>query len=346
MHSVLPVPRFRVRVFAPAALLIVAAACGGNNTALGGSGTTGRAASTTTTLGPVSNGVLHIVPATWTLPFALSREVLLTDGRQLVDLGGLNAAKVSSGAVFAIDPASGAAKPYGTLSPAVHDAAGAFLGGKFLVFAGGTGATPPITNVVQGVPGGGGAAQGVGTLPEARADLGAAVVNNTAYIVGGSQETQSFFPSVLASTDGVTWRTAGNLAQPVRYPAVTSSNGAVYIIGGVASTGADTTAVQRYDPKTGTTTAIAQLPSPTSHASAVVFGTSVYVLGGFVNNVVSNQVVRVDLGTGAVSKAGVLPAALSDAAVTTVGSFAYLAGGQGADSAPVNTVYVLALTSS
>ncbi|HSO94824.1 MAG TPA: hypothetical protein VLV81_02155 [Acidimicrobiia bacterium] len=339
-------PRFRLRVFAPAALLIVAAACGGSNTAIGGSGTGGTGGSTTSTAVPVSNGVLHIVPATWTLPFALSREVLLTDGHQLVGLGGLNAAKVSSPAVFAIDPTSGAAKAYGSLNPAGHDAAGAFLSGRFFVFAGGTGGTPAITNVVQAVSGGGGAAQNVGPLPQARADLGAAVVDNTAYVVGGSQETQSFFPSVLASTDGATWRTAGSITQPVRYPAVTTSNGAVYIIGGVTSSGADTAAVQRYDPKTGTTTVIAQLPAPTSHASAVALGTSIYVLGGFVNNAVSNQVLRVDLGTGAVSQAGSLPTGLSDAAVATVGPFAYLAGGQGPDSAPVKTVYALALASS
>jgi hypothetical protein len=337
------VPRFRLRVFAPAALLIVAAACGNNNTAIGGSATNTSTRSTTTTAPPVSNGVLHIVPATWTLPVPLSREVLLTDGHQLVGLGGLNAAKVSSPGVFTIDPASGKAAPFGTLNPAVHDAAGAFLNGKYVVFAGGTGATPPITNIVQAVPGGGGTAQNIGTLPQPRADLAAAVVDNTAYVVAGSQETQSFFPSVLASTDGATWRTAGTISTPVRYPAVTAVGGAVYIIGGVTSSGADTTAVQRYDPKTGTTTVIAQLPAATSHASAVALGTSIYVLGGFVNNTVSNQVVRVDLGTGAVSQAGTLPAPLSDAAVTTIGPLAYLAGGQGLDSAPVSTVYALAL---
>jgi len=127
---------------------------------------------------------------------------------------------------------------------------------------------------------------------------------------------------------------------------VTASNGAVYIIGGVTSAGTDTTAVQRYDPKTGTTTVIGQLPAPTSHASAVALGTSIYVLGGFVNNTVSNQVIRVDLGTGAVSQAGTLPAPLSDAAVATIGSSAYLAGGQGPDSAPVTAVYVLTLAPS
>jgi hypothetical protein len=341
------VPRFRLRVFAPAALLIVAAACGNNNTAIGGSATnTSSAGSTTTTAPPVSNGVLHIVPETWTLPVPLSREVLLTDGHQLVGLGGLNAAKLSSPGVFTIDPTSGTAAPFGTLNPAVHDSAGAFLNGKYVVFAGGTGATPPITNIVQAVPAGGGTAQNIGMLPQPRADLAAAVVDNTAYVVAGSQETQSFFPSVLASTDGATWRTAGTISTPVRYPAVTAVSGAVYIIGGVTSSGADTTAVQRYDPKTGTTTVIAQLPAATSHASAVALGTSIYVLGGFVNNTVSNQVVRVDLGTGAVSQAGTLPAPVSDAAVATVGPLAYLAGGQGPDSAPVSTVYALALASS
>jgi hypothetical protein len=326
---------------------VVAAACGGGNTAIGGgSGSNSTAPSSTTTAPPVSNGVLHIVPATWTLPAPLSREVLLTDGHQLVGLGGLNAAKVSSPGAFSIDPASGATKPFGNLSPAVHDAAGAFLGGKYFVFAGGTGATPAITTVVQAVPAAGGNAQNVGMLPQPRADLAATVVDNTAYVVGGSQETQSFYPSVLATTDGVTWRTAGNITTPVRYPAVTAANGAVYIIGGVTSNGTDTAAVQRYDPKTGTTTVIAQLPAPTSHASAVALGTSVYVLGGFVNNTVSTQVLRVDLGTGAVSQAGTLPAPLSDAAVTTIGPSAYLAGGQGPDSAPVSTVYVLALSTS
>jgi hypothetical protein len=341
------VPPVRLRLVAPAALLVLAAACGGANSAIGGSGSNKTATSSSTTAPPVSNGVLHIVVAPWTLPAPLSREVLLTDGHQLAGLGGLNAAKVSSPAAFTIDPTSGAATPLGNLSPPVHDAAGAFLAGKYMVFAGGTGATPPITTTVQGIPSGGGNAQNVGTLPQPRADLGAAVVDNTAYVVGGSQETQSFYPTVLASTDGITWRPAGNLATPVRYPAVTSSNGAVYIIGGVTSSGADTAAVQRYDPKTGMTTVIAQLPAPTSHASAVALGSSIYVLGGFVNNTVSNQVLRVDLGTGAVSQSGTtLPAALSDAAATTIGPFAYLAGGQGPNSAPVSTVYVLALSNS
>lgn len=339
-------PPFRRRFLAPVVVLVFAAACGGNNSAIGGSGSASTAPKSTTTAPPVSNGTLKIVPVSWTLPFPISREVLLTDGHVLVGLGGLNAAKVSSPAVFSIDPTSGAAKALGMLSPAVHDAAGGFLSGKYFVFAGGTGGTPAITNIVQSMSTDGGTAQNAGMLPQARADLAAAVVDNTAYVMAGSQESQSFFPSVLASTDGATWRAAGNITTPVRYPAIAAANGAVYLFGGVTSNGTDTAAVQRYDPKTGATTVIAQLPAPTSHASAVALGNSIYVLGGIIGNTVSSQVLRVDIGTGAVTPAGSLPAPLSDAAVATIGPIAYLAGGQGPSSAPVSTVYALALSNS
>ncbi len=292
-----PVPSFRLRFFAPVVVLVFAAACGGNNSAIGGSGSASTAPKSTTTAPPVSNGTLKIVPVSWTLPFPISREVLLTDGHLLVGLGGLNEAKVSSPAVFSIDPTSGAAKA-------------------------------------------------LGMLPQARADLAAAVVDNTAYVMAGSQESQSFFLSVLASTDGATWRAAGNITTPVRYPAIAAANGAVYLFGGVTSNGTDTAAVQRYDPKTGATTVIAQLPAPTAHASAVALGNSIYVLGGIIGNTVSSQVLRVDIGTGAVTPAGSLPAPLSDAAVATIGPIAYLAGGQGPSSAPVSTVYALALSNS
>src|SRR5260370_25107201 len=119
-RSVPPVPRSRVRLLAPAALLVVAAACGGGNAAIDNTNTQASSSTTTTTSPPGSNRVLHIAPVAWTLPAPLSREVLLTDGHQLVGLGGLNAAKVSSPGVFSIDPTSGAAKPLGNLNPAVH----------------------------------------------------------------------------------------------------------------------------------------------------------------------------------------------------------------------------------
>ena len=84
---------------------------------------------------------------------------------------------------------------------------------------------------------------------------------------------------------------------------------------------------------------------PLSHATAAVLGGAVFLFGGFVNNVVSNQVLRVDL-PGTVTPAGNLPVALTDAAAVVIGSTGYLAGGQGSTSAPVDSVLTLTLAKS
>jgi N-acetylneuraminic acid mutarotase len=88
---------------------------------------------------------------------------------------------------------------------------------------------------------------------------------------------------------------------------------------------------------------VGQLPAPLSHASAVVLGDQVLVLGGFVNNKVTGQVLRFDPRTGAVTDAGSLPAPVSDGAAVTVGDTAYLVGGQGTDRAPASAVVTLKL---
>jgi N-acetylneuraminic acid mutarotase len=135
------------------------------------------------------------------------------------------------------------------------------------------------------------------------------------------------------------------LAAPVRYPAVAVVNNAVYLFGGVTTAqGTDTTDIQRYDPATNTTQIVGQLPAPLSHATAVPLGDSVYLLGGFVNNAISTQVLRVQLPTATVTPVGALPTPLSDAAAAVVNGVGYLVGGQGSTSAPVTTVLALTLT--
>jgi len=287
--------------------------------------------------------VLHVAPAPFQLPAPVSREVLLTDGHQLAALGGLDATKTSTAAVTSLDPTSGAVRSFGTLTDPVHDSAGVFLGGRYVVIAGGDG-SPAQRSTVQAVPAVGGASQPIGNLAMPRADLVAALVNGTAYALGGGLEATTLYPSVEASSDGVTWRAAGTLAAPVRYPAVAVVGNAVYLFGGVATAqGTDTKDIQRYDPATGTTQIVGQLPATLSHATAVVLGDSVYLLGGFVNDVVSAQVLRVQLPSVTVTPAGSLPTPLSDAAATVVNGVGYLVGGQGSTSAPVTTVLTLSL---
>ena len=102
---------------------------------------------------------------------------------------------------------------------------------------------------------------------------------------------------------------------------------AAYLFGGVTTTnGTDTAAIQRYDPKTNTTSVVAQLPAPLSHASAITFGNVVFLLGGFVNNTPSTQVLRFDISTNRITNVGALPAPLTDAAATVVAGTGYLVG--------------------
>ncbi len=65
------------------------------------------------------------------------------------------------------------------------------------------------------------------------------------------------------------------------------------------------------------------------------------MLGGFVNNQVTGQVLQYDPRSGAVAPAGTLPSPVTDGAVTSIGDTAYLVGGQGTDRAPVATVVEL-----
>jgi Kelch motif protein len=331
-----------------AAVLVAGAAlvtaCGGGGGSSNGASPTTRAA----TGSPSTNAALRthgaslsVAPAPFTLAAPVSREVLLSDGKSLFVLGGLDSAKSTTSAVVRVDPATGASERIGSLAPGVHDAAGVVHAGRAFVIAGGS---PAIVPSVQALALSGGTAATVGTLASPRADLAAAVVGTTMYAFGGGDEASRLLADVAASSDGATWRPAGSLTQAVRYPAVAVAGNAVYLFGGVSTTGgADTRDVQKYDPATGTTTVVAQLPATLSHASAVVLGGQVYVAGGFVDNRVSAQILRFDPATSSLTAAGSLPAPVSDAAAVVAGGTGYLVGGQGADRATVATVTTLRL---
>ncbi|MFA5883858.1 MAG: hypothetical protein WDA60_08410 [Acidimicrobiia bacterium] len=333
-------------VVAAAALL---AGCGGGDggsSALNPTGTTAAttapSASTTvptsgSTGAPGGRGIA-LAAAPWQLATPIGREVLVTDGKDLYLAGGLDTAGVSSGAVAKLGPATGKSTSVGTLSLPVHDAMGVWRDGQIVVVAGGS---PPIRTEVQSVTPGG-ATKVIGQLPAPpRADHVVAQVNNTIYALGGGDEASNLVGTVAASADGgVTWRAAGSLVEPVRYPAIAVIDGAIYLFGGVSTTGGtDTASVQRYDPKTEQTTVAAKLPAPLSHSTAVVLDDVVYLLGGYVNNRLGGQVWRFDPRAVTTADAGVaLPAPLSDSAAVVIDGVGYLVGGQGTDKKPVTTV--------
>ena len=321
------------------ALIVLASCSGGGSGALARShSTTSATTATTTSPSTISgHGVgLRVEPAPWELPQPSAREVALVSGGDIVALGGIDGSNTSTGAVWRIDPSSGKAARAGDLDPAVHDAAGVRHGDDFWVIAGGT---PPVRSAVQSVRIGA-TTRTLGHLPQARADHVAAVVRNTTFVLGGGDEASTLVADVVASDDGVTWRSAGVLAEPVRYPAVALVGDAIYLFGGVSTkSGVDTGSIQRYDTTAQRTTVIGHLPSHLSHASAVVLDGQIYLLGGYVNDrELSAHVLAYDPASGAVTMAGSLPGPRSDAAAVVVGDTGYLLGGEGPDRKAITSV--------
>ncbi len=266
--------------------------------------------------------------------------MVLPDGADFLILGGLASGDVSTSRIVSVDPVAGQGQVAGQLALAVHDSAGAQLHGEWFVFGGGSYST--VSQVQAWVAG---RATQIATLPAARSDLSSAVVDGTAYVVGGFDGT-AMTPDILATTDGVSFRTVGRLVVPVRYAAVAAAGGALWVVGGVTSTSeggtAETDAIQRFDLGTGQTTQVGHLPQPMGHATAIALGGQVYVLGGRSATVPSSTIWRIDTATGAAQPAGNLPQALSDAGSVVVGGVGYLVGGEvTGPQAPLATVVAL-----
>jgi len=327
-------PWLRVSVVA-GLVCLAAVACGGGGD---DTPTTSSAGATSTT---AAADAIQAVNAPWTLPEPVAREVVVATGKEFTVVGGLDATKFSTASVVTVDPSTGVSRAAGTLAVAVHDAAGVRSGNQILVFGGG-GPSESGTADVQAVPRGG-ATTVIGALPGPRSDHVAARVGATTYVFGG-YDGAGIVADVLATTDGVTFTKVGNLPVPVRYPAVAVVGKTVYVFGGVSNSqaGIDTATVQRLDVATGAIDTVATLPTSLSHASAIVLGGQVLLLGGYVANTeLSAQILRFDPATGAATIAGALPAPVSDAAAVVVGARGYLVGGQGADRAPLASVTVI-----
>lgn len=319
-----------------AVLAVAVAACGGSNTVSEPTSSTASVTTLAPTTVPPARQTVDVSVAPWTLPSPVSREVVLTDGTSLLVLGGQDASHASTPAALRIDPATGTPTTFGSLDPAVHDAAGVLLGQAAIVIAGGS---PPPRATVQAIDAAG--TRALGALPGPRTDHVAALVNGAMLSLGGADNEATPVSDVFASADGATWRAAGNLVEAVRYPALAVVNGAVYLFGGVGAGSADTTSIQRYDPATGTTQVVGHLPTALSHASAVELGGVVFIVGGFVDNQPSTQVLRFDPQTAAVTPGGTLPAPLTDAGVAVIGGVGYFVGGEGPGRATTASVEVL-----
>ena len=276
------------------------------------------------------------------LPVGVSRTVVVADGGSLVVLGGLAAGDTTTARVWVVDPRRHRARAAGSLTQASHDASGAFLDGSADVFAGGAATTLTAVQAWRA-----GHTRVIGSLPSPRSDSAAAVIGNTAYVVGGF-DGHAMTRDVLATADGHRWRVVARLRVGVRYPAVAAIGAAVYVVGGALATtegtasGPQTAAVQRVDVRTGRVTIVGHLSRPLAHATAFSVGGRLFVAGGRHGATPTSAVSVVDLGTGHEHEVARLPVALSDAGVAVTGSTAWLVGGETAGpGAPVSTIYAL-----
>jgi outer membrane protein assembly factor BamB len=311
--------------------VLVSAGSGG-----GGAGNTGAPAFRTA---PVAR------TASTPLPAPISGEsVVAMHGGPLI-LGGLDSSSASVSGVFQLDTASGKLHEAGALAGPLHDAAAVALGGRVLVFGGGTATS---TDAVQALPAPAGAispgttAVQVGRLPTVRSDLSAVALGGRAYVLGGYDGTRPV-DSVLETTDGSSFNQVTTLPAPARYMAVAALGRQIYAFGGETASGGASDAIQAVDPQARTARVIGHMPRALSHASAVVLGGRIYVLGGEAGGSAGDSIWRFDPGSGSVARAGRLPLAVSGGAAATVGSTAYLIGGTGAGGAPLQTVVTVGL---
>jgi len=313
----------------------------------GGGGKTKAAGGTTTTTRPKTTTTqppeLVATSATWTLPVPLSRSVVLPLNSNLGVFGGLTTGNVTSKTIYQINPGTGTSTPIGTMTAPVYDAAGATIGSSFYVFGGGTTVDSDdvqqysfstATHLTGAV---------VAHLPAKRADVPSVSVNGQIYLVGGF-DGKAWLPSILGTGDGMSFQSTATLAPAVRFAAVATLNGMLYVIGGeVSPNAADATAVQQVNLQTGAVTALSPLPAGLSHASAVTLNNTIYVFGGRSGGHAIDTISQLNPTTGQLLPVGHLPAPRSNMGVAMVGQTAYLLGGEDDTGKPTTSVVTVSL---
>ncbi len=260
----------------------------------------------------------------WRLPEPVAREAVAVGPHGVLVAGGMRRDGSSTAAAYELDLAGGRVHALPDLPVAVHDVAGVRTSRGFEVLGGGNSTEQDVVQVLHGKT-----RWTLGrALPTARSDLAAVRTHGQTYVVGGYDGVSPALADVLISGGRAGWRVLGPLAQPVRYPAVTVSGGAIWVIGGESS-GAMVTAIQRIDVATGRVRVVAHLPMSLGHATAVKFGTRVLIVGGRTSqDRVTSSMWWFDPRSRSVTRAGALPMPLADSAAVVLGGSAYLLGGE------------------
>lgn len=124
-------------------------------------------------------------------------------------------------------------------------------------------------------------------LATARNAAGAAVIDDRLYVVGGrspgirANDQRSLGSMEVLSPGAAAWVAAPALPTPRAGLAVVALGGHLYALGGEATPGGVSDAVERFDPASGQWSALPAMPLRSHGLGAVAVGGSIYVMGGF-----------------------------------------------------------------
>jgi hypothetical protein len=270
---------------------------------------------------------LQVTWAAYRLPSAISREVVLARGQDLLVIGGITQQLTTTSTIIQLNPVTGRATRAGHLADPAHDAAGAVLGGQAYLFGGGDQAGLAAVQVLRHR----GIAEVVGQLPGPRSDFSSVTLGGTAYLVGGYDGT-SWVGTVLATRNGRAFTRVATLPVPVRYAAVAGAGERIWLFGGLTPAG-PSRVIQRVNVATGRAAVVGRMPAPISAATAVTLEGQIFIAGGQVAKgggahlVASRMVLAYNPADGLVTPAGTLPVAVANAAAAVIGDTAFLVGG-------------------
>lgn len=270
---------------------------------------------------------LQVTRAAYHLPSAISREVVLARGQQLLVIGGLTPQLTTTSTIIQLNPATGRTTYAEHLADPAHDAAGAVLGGRAYLFGGGDLAELAAVQALRHR----GTAVVAGQLPGPRSDISSVTLGNTAYLVGGYNGT-TWVATVLATSNGRAFTRVATLPVPVRYAAVAGAGKQIWVFGGLTPAG-PSRVIQRISLATGRAAVVGRMPAPISAATAVTLAGRIFIAGGQVAKgggarlVASRTVLAFNPADSLVTPAGTLPVAVANAAAAVVGGTAFLVGG-------------------
>jgi N-acetylneuraminic acid mutarotase len=116
-------------------------------------------------------------------------------------------------------------------------------------------------------------------MPTPRAEVGAALVDNSIYVIGGGVGAGQRANEALDLSSNQ-WRTAPPMPRGLNHMGTVSTTGRLFVFGGADESGRPTDAALSFGPDTNSWIQYPPLPTPRSSPGAAVLQDGIYVVGG------------------------------------------------------------------